>query len=223
MKKPILEKRKLTKQTLFAILTGVFTACLVVSNIIAGRIWSLGFWDLTLPAAVFLFPITYIINDIMAEVYGFSKFKKIVWLGFGINLLFVGVYTLMNVLPTPIYMQETANAFQIVLGTTARLLTASLLAYVVGGLVNGKTMDLMHQKFGEKGFNLRAVISTLFGEGIDSMIFITIAFIGVLPLNVVVTLIIAQATFKTIYEIICLPLTNKLVKWVKQLPETESI
>lgn len=212
-------KLKTTKTTLFAILTGIFTACLVVSNILAGRIFDLGILGLTLAGGFFLFPITYIVNDVMAEVYGYQKFRRVIWLGFFLNLIFVAVYTLINVLPAPVYMQETADAFQVVLAQTPRLLVASLTAYLLGGLANAKVLDLLHIKDKEERFGKRAVISTLVGEGIDSIIFTTIAFLFQMPLEALILMIITNAVLKTLYEVACLPITTKVVKWAKSLPK----
>lgn len=210
-------KNKLNKSTLLALLSGVFAGSLVLSNILAGRVFDLGFWGLTLTAGVFIFPVTFIVNDILAEVYGFKKVSMIIWLGFAMNLIAVCLYWLANALPAPDYMISTAEAYQTILGTSFRALVASLAAYLVGGFVNAKVMDYMHKKHGETKFKHRAILSTIFGESADSILFVTIMFLGVLPLGVMLSMIIIQASAKTLFEIIFLPLTTRLVAKAKEL------
>lgn len=208
---------KINKATLFAILSSVFVGSLILSNILAGRVFNLGFWGLTLTAGVFIFPITFIVNDILAEVYGFKKVSMIIWLGFAMNLLAVSLYWLANILPAPDYMQSTAEAYQTILGTSLRALVASLSAYLVGGFVNARVMDYLHRKDGERGFRKRAVLSTVFGESSDSALFVTVMFLGVLPLPVMLSMIFIQATAKTLFEVVFLPLTVRLVNKAKEL------
>ena len=205
----------LTKTELYAILTGVFTASLIVSNIIAGKTFD--FFSFTLPCGVIIFPIIYIVNDVLAEVYGYEKARKVILLGFLMNLVAVICYNITIMLPAPVFF-ENSDAFSAVLGSTFRLLVASFAAYLVGSLVNAKMMVIM-KRWDEDKLFLRCIVSTLFGEGLDAIIFIFIGFLGTMPFEALLLMIVAQALFKTIYEIIVYPLTRHVIKTVKALSE----
>lgn len=204
----------LTKTDLYATLTGVFTACLIVSNIISGKTFD--FFSFTLPCAVVIFPIIYIVNDVLAECYGYDNARKVILLGFFMNLIAVICYNITILLPAPVFF-ENSEAYSIVLGSTLRLVVASFIAYLVGSLVNAKLMVYLKRWDGDKLF-FRCIVSTLFGEGLDAIIFITIAFIGTMPFEALLLMIVAQALFKTVYEIIVYPLTRYVIGSVKSLP-----
>lgn len=205
----------LTKTELYAILTGVFTASLIVSNIIAGKTFD--FFSFTLPCGVIIFPVIYIVNDVLAEVYGYAKARRVILLGFLMNMIAVICYNITIWLPAPVFF-ENSQAFSIVLGSTLRLLVASFIAYLVGSLVNAKTMVYL-KKWDEKKLFFRCIISTLFGEGLDAMLFIIIGFYGTMPLEALLMMIVAQALFKTVYEIIVYPVTKRVITIIKELPE----
>ena len=196
---------------LFLYLSIVFIVCLLLSNILAAKLLKLGPYSIT--AGVLVFPISYIINDILSEVYGFNKAKKIIILGFIMNIFMIFIFTLAITLPSPSWF-ENDNAFNTILGTTPRNSLASLIAYLFGSLVNSKVLVKMKKNNNDK-FSIRAIVSTIFGELTDSLLFVLIAFIGKIPINQIITMIILQVIIKTIYEIICLPLTILLVKRVK--------
>ncbi len=205
----------LTKTELYAMLTGVFTASLIVSNIIAGKTFD--FFSFVLPCGVIIFPIIYIVNDVLAEVYGYEKARKVILLGFFMNLVAVICYNITILLPAPVFF-ENSDAFGVVLGSTLRLLIASFIAYLVGSLVNAKMMVIL-KKWDEDKLFFRCILSTLFGEGLDAIIFITIGFLGTMPFEALILMIVAQALFKTVYEIIVYPLTRYVIGSVKALPE----
>ena len=205
----------LTKTELYAMLTGVFTASLIVSNIIAGKTFD--FFSFTLPCGVIIFPIIYIVNDVLAEVYGYQKARKVILLGFLMNLVAVICYNITIMLPAPVFF-ENSEAFAVVLGSTFRLLVASFAAYLVGSLVNAKMMVIL-KKWDEDKLFLRCIVSTLFGEGLDAVIFIFIGFLGTMPFEALLLMIAAQALFKTLYEIVVYPLTRYVIGSVKGLPE----
>lgn len=203
----------LTKSELYAILAGVFTASLIISNIIAGKTFE--FFYFTLPCGVIIFPIIYIVNDILAECYGYQKARRVILLGFFMNLIAVICYNITILLPAPSFF-ESSDAFGIVLGSTSRLLIASFAAYIVGSILNAKIMVYLKSKSEEKLF-FRCIFSTLIGEGCDALIFITIGFWGLMPLGALIMMIVVQALFKTIYEIIVYPLTKIVISKVKRL------
>ena len=205
----------LTKTELYATLTGIFTACLIVSNIIAGKTFD--FFSFVLPCGVIIFPVIYIVNDVLAEVYGYEKTRNVILLGFFMNLVAVICYTITIWLPAPVFF-ENSEAFSVVLGSTFRLLVASFAAYLVGSIVNAKLMVYL-KKWDEGKLFFRCIVSTLFGEGMDALIFITIGFLGTMPIEALILMIVMQALFKTVYEIIVYPVTRVVIARVKALPE----
>ena len=204
-----------TKTSLYATLTGVFTASLIISNIIAGKTFD--FFSFTLPCGVIIFPIIYIVNDILAECYGYYKARKVILLGFFMNLIAVICYNVTIMLPAPVFF-ENSQAFSVVLGSTLRLLIASFIAYLAGSLVNAKVMVKLKKWDDDKLF-FRCIVSTLFGEGLDAIIFIFIGFYATMPVEALLVMIVAQALFKTIYEIIVYPVTRVVIGRVKSLPD----
>lgn len=203
------------KKTKFLqMLTGLFVGCLLISNILAAKTFTLG--SVVLPSAVIIFPVVYIVNDVLAEIYGYTEAKKVIWLGFAVNAIAVLAYAIAIALPAPEYATETAAAFAATLGSTGRMLIASFAAYIVGSLINAKVMVLMKGR-NENRLMLRCVTSTAVGEGIDALLFISIAFFGTMPLETLGIMIISQAAFKTIYEVISYPVTRAVINKVKTL------
>jgi len=203
------------KVSVLFMLAGIlFATCLLVSNILASKIIMIGPWSA--PAGVLIFPLAYIINDVIADVWGYRKARLIIWAGFGVNLLAVLFFSLAIAVPAaPFY--EHQDAFASVLGSTPRIVAASLLAYLFGSFLNAYIMSKFKVLTRGKGFSVRAVVSTIAGEGIDSLIFITVAFAGIFPGNVLFGMVFTQALIKTVYEIVVLPLTVIVVKKVKLL------
>lgn len=204
------------KSNLYLFFTVLFTSCILISNIISGKMFQVGPW--ALPCAVLLFPISYIMSDVIAEVYGFKAARRTMWLGFAMNLLMVVMFQITIILPAPAYFENQA-AFATVLGNTPRLLFAGLVSYIIGSWANATVlskMKLNHRMDGGKGFGTRAVVSTLVGEFMDSLFFIPLAFAGTMPTSALLSMILLQPTVKTVYEIIALPFTSRLVRWVKE-------
>ena len=206
------KSKKIVYSELFLILSILFVTCILMSNVLAAKLLKVGAYSIT--AGALVFPISYIINDVFAEVYGFNKVKKVIYFGFIMNIFMVLIFTLAIWLPSPVWF-ENSDTFALILGTTPRTCSARLVAYLLGSLVNAKVLVKMKSKSKNK-FGLRAVISTLCGEFIDSLLFVTIAFIGSVPVNQIISMILVQVVLKTLYEIVCLPVTNIVVKKVKQ-------
>lgn len=196
------------KQIIYAILLTVYSCMLIVSNILVNRTFEI--YKFMLPSAVIVFPIVYIINDVMTECFGFKNAKRTIITAFMLNLLAVIFFNIAIHLPTT---QDFTN-YNIVLGNTIKSLFASFIAYLVGSFINAVVMDKMKQS-GSNKLMLRCVLSTLFGETCDAFIFITIMFLGVLQLNIVIQMIITQALFKTVYEIIVYPITKIVINKIK--------
>lgn len=190
----------------------MFTSCLLISNIVANKLIQVGPWSLT--AAVIIFPLSYIIGDVIAEVYGFRAARRVMWLGFIMNALMVLLFTIVVAMRAPVWFEHSA-AYKTVLGSTPRLFVASMTAYIIGSWINAAILSKLKVHAADKGFGFRAIISTLLGEIADSLIFIPIGFLGVMPLEALAQMCILQIIFKTTYEIIVLPLTTIVVKKVK--------
>ena len=196
------------KINIYMILLSLYCVALVVSNIISNRTFEIG--QFMLPSAVIVFPIIYIVNDVLTECYGFKMASQAIWTAFGLNLMAVVFFNIAVNLPTT----TDYSSYNIVLGNTLKPLIASVFAYLVGSFVNAKIMDTLRN---HKSLMLRCVLSTLFGETIDATIFISIMFIGVMNFKIVCTMIITQAIFKTLYEIIVYPITKKVIKTIKSV------
>lgn len=196
----------------FLYMSIIFVCCLLLSNILASKILSVG-PTFSITAGALVFPVSYIINDIFAEVYGYEKTKKIIIFGFIMNLFMTLIITLAIVIPSPVWYKNS-EAFKTILGSTPRNFIASLLAYLIGSLINAKVMVVMKANKKNK-FGVRAIISTIFGELTDSCIFVIIAFIGNLTFNQLITMILTQVVLKTLYEILCLPITVKVINKIK--------
>lgn len=192
----------------------LFATCLLISNILATKILMIGPW--AAPAGVLIFPIAYILNDVITEVWGFAKARLIIWTGFAINVIAIFFFTLAIVVPGAPFWQNQ-EAFATILGNTPRIVFASLCAYLAGSFLNAFVMSRMKVLTNGKGFAARAILSTLLGESADSGIFIVIAFAGIFPIGVILTMIFTQAMIKTLYEIFILPVTVWVVKWVKRV------
>ena len=208
-------KNKPSQMELYPIITALFCGCLIISNILASKTFSL--YDIILPCGVVIFPLVYIVGDVLTEIYGFTLAKRTIYLGFIINLIAVIAYQIAIFLPGTDSI--TSNAFSIILGSTPRILIASLISYLVGSYVNAYFMKILKERYTDYLF-ARCSISTLFGEGLDAIIFITIAFAGLMPNEVLITMIICQGAFKIIYEIIVYPITRTVINWIKSLDDT---
>lgn len=207
-------KRETKKvSSLYVILGCLFVTCLLISNIIAGKLISV--FGMVLPAAVILFPVAYIFGDILTEVYGFKRSRLIIWTGFACNLLMAAVFMLVVILPHPDFWQSQ-NAYQVVLGMTPRIVAASLIGYFLGEFVNSAVLSKMKLLTKGKWLFTRTIGSTIVGEGIDTVIFITIAFAGTVALPTLLSMMAAQYVFKVVFEVAATPLTYLAVGWVKK-------
>ncbi len=193
----------------FLLLTLLFCVCLIVSNLMEIKTIDLG--PLTITAGVIVFPLSYIINDCIVEVYGFKKARLVIWLGFAMNLLVTLLLQVGLWLPGNADWQGQ-DAMQLIFGAAPRILCASFLAFVCGSMINAWVMHRMKARDGRGRFSFRAIMSTLWGEGTDSLIFFPLAFGGVLSWSSIAMLIITQTLLKTVYEILILPVTIAAVK-----------
>lgn len=195
----------------FTVLAVLFCVCLIASNLFETKIFEAG--RLTLTGGFLIFPLSYIINDCITEVYGLHRTRLVIWTAFAMNAFVVLMAQLVRVLPPAPYWDGQEH-FSYIFAADLRITIASMAAFVLGSLVNATVMVKMKKRDGARRFGWRAVVSSLFGETVDSAIFFPIAFWGVGLVNLL-TLMITQIVLKTLYEIVVLPLTATLVKHLK--------
>lgn len=196
----------------------LFNVCLVASNLLETKVIQLG--PITATAGLIVFPISYIINDCIAEVWGFKKARLIIWSGFFMNFLVIGFARLAISLPAAPFW-DGEESFNFVFGLAPRITIASLLAFLVGSFLNAYIMSKMKIATQGKYFSLRAITSTIVGESADSLIFFPIAFGGIIPMPELLIMIATQACLKSIYEVIILPVTIHVVEYIKRIDHTD--
>ena len=197
-------------------LTIIFVTCLIISNIIAGKQIQLPF-NLVMPGAVIIFPITYILSDIFSEVYGYAWSRATNYMGLIMNLLAVIAFAIAIKIPAPVFY-ENEEAFKTILGSTPKILIASTLGLWVGDFLNDNVFRLMKKKYKDThdNYSQRAILSSLVGEIGDSLIFIPIVFYGAMPLDVMIKMMFTQAFLKVGYEVLILPLSRVLMLKVSE-------
>ena len=202
---------------LFMLFSILFCVCLIAANIFETKQIQVG--NISLTGGLLVFPISYIINDCVCEVWGYGKARLLIWTGFAMNLFFVTVGALCDAIPPAPYWDNT-EGFHAIFGLAPRIAAASFVAFLTGSFLNAYVMVRMKANDGDKRFSLRAIASTVVGEGADSLVFFPLAFLGVIPDAELLPLMLWQVVLKTAYEIVVLPVTIRVVKLVKRL-ETE--
>ncbi len=197
---------------LFMLFGILFCVCLIGSNVFATKqLEVLGF---SMTGGVLLFPVSYILNDCICEVWGFKKVRLLIWTGFAMNFLFCIIGVICDWMPAASYWTNDAG-FHAIFGLAPRLAAASFLAFIVGSFANAIVMSRMKLNSGGRGFSIRAIASTVVGESIDSLVFFPVAFLGVIPLQEMPMLMLVEVVLKTGFEVVALPITVRVVKWVK--------
>lgn len=211
----------------FTFLSALFVTTLIISNIVAVKLVEI--YGLILPAAVILFPLAYILGDILTEVYGYARARQVIWIGFVCNLLAVIAISIAGLLPAVSFWslpgfegaQEAQKAFQAILGFAPRLLAASFVAYLFGEFLNSYVLAKLKIRTEGRFLWLRTITSTLIGEGVDSAIFISLAFWGIIePAGILIT-IRSQWLFKVAFETLATPLTYLVVARLKEVEEVD--
>ena len=202
----------------FVMLAVTFCVCLITSNLFVPRLWRVGNTWMQLSGAVVIFPISYIINDLLTEVYGYRKAMKVIWMGFAMSAFVALAAGLVSVLPAPIdpENQAVADNFNHLFGLIPRTTAASLLAFILGSHMNAWVLSSMKIATKGKGFGWRAVVSSVVGELSDSVIFYPLAFIGSMPVKTILSIIVTQVTVKTLYEVVILPVTALVSRKLKE-------
>ncbi|MBO23134.1 MAG: transporter [Rhodospirillaceae bacterium] len=199
--------------TRFLVIAVLFVTCLMVSNITAVKLIDVNGYVLT--GAIVIFPISYIIGDVLTEVYGFAKARLVLWVGFGANLFAVLTFALVAVLPAASFWDGQA-AYEMILGATPRILAASFLAYLLGEFANSYVLARLKVITEGRMLWLRTIGSTVVGQGLDSTVFVFVAFWGVLPLEILAGTIAVQALAKIGYEVLATPFTYAVIGWLKR-------
>lgn len=198
----------------FVVVVALFVTTLITANIAAVKL--IGFWGLVLPAAVVVFPVSYICGDVLTEVYGYRMARRVIWLGFLCNLLAVTAIYLGQILPAAPFWQDQ-QAYETILGYTWRLLAASFLAYLIGEFANSYILAKLKVATNGRWLWSRTIGSTLVGQGLDSLVFVFLAFVGTIPLSAIISAIIAQWLVKSAYEALATPLTYVVVNRLKSV------
>lgn len=194
-------------------ITAFFVAVLLISNVASTKILDLGWFQFD--GGTLLFPLSYIFGDILTEVYGFRRSRKVIWLGFGCALLMSGTLMAVGALP-PAADWGNQEAYDKILGLTPRIVLASLAAYFCGEFSNAVLLAKMKVWMRGRRLWMRTIGSTLVGEMVDTLLFVTIAFAGVMPAGLLVAVIISNYVFKCGVEIFFTPVTYKVVGWLKR-------
>ena len=197
---------------LFMFYSILFCVCLITANVLETKQISLGPANMT--AGLIVFPVSYIINDVVCEVWGYGRTRLLIWLGFAMNFFFVGMGAIADWIPGASYW-EGEEGFHQIFGLAPRIAGASFLAFICGSFINAYVMIKMKLCSAGRNFSYRAVMSTVFGELTDSLIFFPLALGGVIPWEEMPSLVITQVTLKTLYEILVLPVTIRVVKFTK--------
>ena len=198
----------------FMLLGILFNVCLIAANLLETKVIQVG--SLTVTAGLLVFPISYIINDCIAEVWGFKKARLIIWSGFAMNFFVVALGLIAVAIPAAPFW-EGEEHFNFVFGMAPRIVAASLMAFLVGSFLNAYVMSKMKVASQGRNFSARAICSTVVGETADSLIFFPVAFGGVIAWKELLIMMGIQIVLKSMYEVIILPVTIRVVKAIKKI------
>ena len=198
----------------FMLLGILFNVCLIAANLLETKVIQIG--SLTVTAGLLVFPISYIINECIAEVWGFKKARLIIWSGFAMNFFVVALGLIAVAIPAAPFW-EGEEHFDFVFGMAPRIVAASLMAFLVGSFLNAYVMSKMKVASRGRHFSARAILSTLAGETADSLIFFPVAFGGIIAWRELLIMMCIQIILKSMYEVIILPVTIRVVKAIKKI------
>ena len=206
-------KSKQQVSVLFMLFSILFCVCLIAANILETK--QISVLGISLTGGLIVFPISYIINDCVCEVWGFQKARLLIWTGFAMNFFFVAMGALCDWIPGAPYWTNEAG-FHAIFGLAPRVAAASFVAFIVGSFANAYVMSKMKIRDKGRNFSLRAILSTIVGESFDSVIFFPLALGGIVPTEELPKLMLWQVLLKTVYEVIALPITIRIVKALKE-------
>ncbi len=203
----------------FLLLVALSVTTLITSNVIGSKLVRLGTY--VLPAGILIFPLSYIMGDVLTEVYGYRCARRVIWLGFFCNLLAVAAIWTAGVWP-PAGIWPHQRAYEAILGYTPRLLTASFLAYLVGEFSNSFVLARLKILTRGRWLWTRTIGSTIVGQGFDSLIFVGIAFAGTVPAALLLSIALTQWIAKCLYEALLTPATYLVVNFLKRQEDLDT-
>ena len=208
-----MEKKTTQVSVLFMLFSILFCVCLIAANVLETKQIAVG--PISLTGGLIVFPVSYIINDVVCEVWGYQKARLLIWTGFAMNFFFVTLGAICDWIPAAPYWTNDAG-FHAIFGLAPRIAAASFVAFIVGSFANAYVMSVMKIRDGGKHFSARAIWSTVAGESCDSLIFFPLALGGIVPTSELPWLMLWQVVLKTVYEIIVLPITIRVVNAIKK-------
>jgi uncharacterized integral membrane protein (TIGR00697 family) len=203
----------------FITCTALFVTCLLAANIIAAKLITVG--GLTLTAGIVIFPLSYVLGDVLTEVWGYAVSRRVIWLGFACNALMVAAIWVGGELPSAPFWKGQA-AYQEILGHAPRILLASFVAYLVGEFANAFVLAKLKIATEGRWLWMRTIGSTVVGQGLDSVVFVTLAFAGTVPATALAGIVGAQWAVKVAYEAAATPLTYAAVAWLKSREQVDT-
>lgn len=207
-----MKKEREQLSVLFLLYSILFCVCLITANVLETK--QIAFGPVSITGGLLVFPVSYIINDCVCEVWGYAKARLLIWLGFAMNFIFVMFGALADAIPGAPYWHND-EGFHAVFGLAPRIAAASFVAFLVGSFINAYVMSRMKLASNGRHFSVRAVVSTVFGEAADSLIFFPLALFGVVPTSELPAMMLMQVVLKTAYEVVVLPITVRIVKLTK--------
>jgi uncharacterized integral membrane protein (TIGR00697 family) len=196
----------------FVAVAGLFITCLLTANTIAPKLIVVG--GVAVSVAIVVFPISYIVGDVLTEVWGYAVARRVIWLGFACNALMALVIWVAGLVP-PAPFWKGQPAWDEIFGQTPRIVAASLVAYLVGEFTNSLVLARLKVATAGRFLWLRTIGSTVVGQALDTALFITVAFAGTMPGGVLASLVFGQWLVKVLYEAAATPLTYAVVAWLK--------
>lgn len=203
----------------YNIISIFFITCLITSNIAATKLWQ--FYSFTLPGGMLVFPLLYVLNDILTEVYGFSASRRVIWIALFANLFLTIVMSVVVMLP-PAEHWSNHESFSNVFSLTPRIFIASITSYFIGELMNASVISTLKIMLEGKSFGFRAIFSTCVGALVETSIFIGIAFSSIMPVNILFSMIMTLTVIKVLYELILLPVTTTVASYLKKVENFDS-
>jgi uncharacterized integral membrane protein (TIGR00697 family) len=203
----------------FVTCAALFVTCLLAANTISTKLVEIG--TFVLPAGIVIFPASYIIADVLTEVWGYAAARRVIWLGFACNAVMVAAVWLAGALPPAAFWTGQA-AYTEILGQAPRIVAASLLAYLAGEFANALVLAKLKIATGGRLLWLRTIGSTVVGEGLDTAVFVTLAFAGTVPAGVLGGIVLGQWLVKVAYEVAATPLTYAAVGWLKSREQVDT-
>ena len=211
IEKPQQQNQKVS--VLFMLFGTLFCVCLITANVLETK--QISFGPVNVTAGLIVFPVSYIINDVVCEVWGYQRTRMLIWMGFAMNFVFVLFGALADIIPGASWWNGD-TALHAIFGLAPRITLASFIAFLAGSFINAYVMSRMKLRSQGANFSSRAILSTIFGELTDSLIFFPLALGGVIPWEQMPSLVISQVTLKTLYEIMVLPVTIRVVAYTKR-------